>query len=66
MNNKGVKTFPIPALTYIPTLEKCSIIGEEKLNCQVRNGAGCFLLSINTRKREIKTNKIHSIILSLR
>lgn len=48
---------PIPASTYIPTLAKCSIISEEELNCQVRNGARCVLLSIDTRKREIKASK---------
>lgn len=47
-------SFPILALTYISTLEKCSIISEEKLDFQVRYGAGYFLLSINTRKRELK------------
>lgn len=32
------KHFPIPAPTYIPTLEKSSIISDEELDFQVRNG----------------------------
>lgn len=33
-----LKHFPIPAPTYIPTLEKSSIISDEELDFQVRNG----------------------------
>ena len=28
----------------------CSIIGEQELNCRVRNGIGCTLLSMVTKK----------------
>ncbi len=36
--SKTKKHFPIPAPTYIPTLEKSSIISDEELDFQVRNG----------------------------
>ena len=36
------------AATYIPTPEGCSIISDERLSFQVRNGAGRFPLSIAT------------------
>ena len=60
-----VEFSPFPASTYIPTLAKCSIISDEELNCQVRNGAGCVLLSIDTKKREIKINNNFACFLLL-
>lgn len=42
------------AATYVPTNAICSIIGDEALDFQVRNGAGYCFLSITTKKREIK------------
>ena len=36
------------AATYIPTSETGSIISDERLSFQVRNGAGRFPLSIAT------------------
>ncbi len=38
IKEKDKKHFPIPAPTYIPTLEKSSIISDEELDFQVRNG----------------------------
>ncbi|GAA8113120.1 hypothetical protein HpNP41_14760 [Helicobacter pylori] len=38
IKSKTKKHFPIPAPTYIPTLEKSSIISDEELDFQVRNG----------------------------
>ena len=43
------------ALTYIPTNVACSIIGDERLDFQVRNGAGYDPLSSSTTKRRINT-----------
>ena len=43
------------AATYIPTSVACSIIGDERLNFQVRNGAGCDPLSNPTTKRKKNT-----------
>ncbi len=31
----------IPATTYFPTTESCSIIGSNRLNYRVRDGNGC-------------------------
>jgi hypothetical protein len=31
----------IPATTYFPTTESCSIIGSNRLNFRVRDGNGC-------------------------
>ena len=39
------------ASTYVPTPERCSIIGDASLNFRVRNGAGCFPRSNDTTKR---------------
>lgn len=43
------------AATYIPTPDRCSIIGDEKLNFQVRYGAECIPLSKATTKRSKNT-----------
>ena len=42
MNNVG---FGLRSHTYV-----CSIIGDEALNCRVRNGAGCTRLSMEANK----------------
>jgi hypothetical protein len=42
------------ASTYVPTPERCSIIGDEGLDFQVRNGSGYFPLSKDTRKSRWK------------
>ena len=42
---------PKVASTYLPTPERCSIIGDASLNFRVRNGAGCFPRSNDTTKR---------------
>ena len=63
MKNKKKEAgrFPFPAPTYVPTPERCSIIGDGELNFQVRNGAGCDLSSIGTKKRGEKIEGISSI-----
>ena len=44
------------AATYIPTDVACSIIGDGRLDFQVRNGAGYDPPSSPTTKRKINTN----------
>ena len=43
------------AATYVSTDVACSIIGDGRLNFQVRNGAGCDPPSSPTTKRKINT-----------
>ena len=50
------------ALTYVPTPEGGSIIGDERLNFRVRNGAGCDPLSKSTTKREKAIAMIFSLL----
>ena len=40
----------IPAATYFPTTESCSIIGSSRLNFRVRDGNGCDPADTTTGK----------------
>lgn len=40
----------IPAATYFPTPERCSIIGSSRLNFRVRDGNGCDPTDTTTGK----------------
>ena len=47
----------IPAATYFPTTESCSIIGSNRLNFRVRDGNGCDPVDTTTGKlRDINSD----------
>ena len=56
MNKKRIRKKLKVAATYISTSVACSIIGDGRLDFQVRNGAGYDPPSSPTTKRKINTD----------